>query len=135
MSHLAQPGAMLPTYPAMEPVAAAPTASETSVELPDCPWGTANPSAVVATMTLLRVEHRSWDVRGPIPRRDLLDVFARCNEPEAALAFQRWRASRRATNLSLIGGLFFPPVWIISGVTAVNAGNERLKMVNAIRNP
>ncbi len=73
-----------------------------------CPWG---PSpAVSVSMVAVQIDGVRYPVRGPVARSALGSQLRECRLPEAVDALERWRSSRRTTNvLAGIGaGLGYP---------------------------
>jgi len=88
----------------------------------DCPWGAIE--TVSTTMSTLTINGKTVDVRGQEQRSALIDTMQRCGRPEAARAFEAWRARRRTTNVSC-ATVFGCWPFGIGLVSAVQAKNKR----------
>lgn len=107
----------------------------------ECQITTEHPT-VFATMTTVYIDGDIYPVAGSASRFAFSSILRDCGMSHASLAFDRWRAKRRATNtLAITGGsaslipYLWPlsvPVLIVSPFQAVAAGNRKREMVAAI---
>jgi hypothetical protein len=98
----------------------------------ECPFGAIESSS--ATMTMVSVNGQTYSVRGLLPRAAFREALIDCGEHDAARHFTEWRRMRRWTNLCIIAG--FPSVglfWVGAGVTALQAGGQKERMLMALQ--
>ena len=99
---------------------------------PGCPWPSID--TVSTTMTTVTLNGETRDVRGRAARTAFVTDLQRCGYPEAARAFERWRANRRATNLAgatVVGVYPFG----IGLFTALRAGTWRERTESLLQDP
>ena len=106
-------------------------ALETSAHATYCP-GDLDAPAVTAHMTYVTIDGRDFPVVGAIARRQFEGYLRSCGENEAADLFVHWRANRRLTNTSMGFGVLVVPVLAVAPVTAISAGSNRHRMVEAL---
>lgn len=98
----------------------------------ECRWP-GEVDVVSARMTALTIEGETLQVTGRERWSSLAADFRECDWNRAATALERWRANRRATNVTAtIGAVVVWPVLIGTVFTATAAGRWRSDLVEAI---
>ena len=110
-----------------------------------CPWAGAPSVSATATKTAVVVNGQVFPVRGRYARASFEQTLYECGAGAAVPDFRRWRAARRATNITAVlspliwfpvpidGGVaFVAPLPVVPPVTALMAGARKHDMLRAI---
>ena len=108
------------------------TSGEASADELVCPWTTDSLADATATVKYVQIRDHGIVVRGPQKRQIFEHALEVCGEHDAATRFKSWRRWRRSTNLTLVAGLAYPPIWLASALSMSMAGVRKQQMLRQL---